>query len=97
MKLFAPLILGYNYIKVKEVKNEQGVITLARLSDVIEEFIKLFSGKRGSIELQRNELADYFECAPSQINYVLATRFPDQGYYKEQTRRQQIYQILRLM
>ena len=33
------------------------------------------------IELKRNELAEYFNCAPSQINYVLATRFtPDHGY-----------------
>ena len=33
------------------------------------------------VELKRNELAEYFHCAPSQINYVLATRFtPDHGY-----------------
>ena len=39
------------------------------------------------IELQRNELADYFSCAPSQINYVLATRFsPEKGYYVESRR-----------
>jgi transcriptional regulator CtsR len=61
---------------------------LARLSDVIEEFIKtLLRESEGQLELQRNELADYFECAPSQINYVLATRFSlDQGYYIESRR-----------
>ena len=49
---------------------------MARLSDIIEDFIKsLLSESEGQLELQRNELADYFECAPSQINYVLATRF----------------------
>lgn len=61
---------------------------MARLSDVIEEFIKsLLVESEGQLELQRNELADYFECAPSQINYVLATRFSvNQGYYIESRR-----------
>ncbi|HHT65903.1 MAG: CtsR family transcriptional regulator [Caldicoprobacterales bacterium] len=61
---------------------------MARLSDVIEEFIKsLLRESEGQLELQRNELADYFECAPSQINYVLATRFSlNQGYHIESRR-----------
>jgi len=61
---------------------------LARLSDIIEEFIKsLLQESEGQLELQRNELADYFECAPSQINYVLATRFTlNHGYYIESRR-----------
>ena len=34
------------------------------------------------LEIQRNELADHFNCAPSQINYVLSTRLTiDKGYY----------------
>ncbi|NLU35984.1 MAG: CtsR family transcriptional regulator [Clostridiales bacterium] len=61
---------------------------MARLSDVIEEFIKsLLKESEGQLELQRNELADFFECAPSQINYVLATRFTlNHGYYIESRR-----------
>ncbi|HHY81203.1 MAG TPA: CtsR family transcriptional regulator [Clostridiales bacterium] len=61
---------------------------MARLSDIIEEFIKsLLQESEGQLELQRNELADYFECAPSQINYVLATRFSiNHGYYIESRR-----------
>lgn len=61
---------------------------MARLSDVIEEFIlSLLGQSNGSLELQRNELADYFDCAPSQINYVLATRFSlDRGYHIESRR-----------
>jgi len=53
-----------------------------RLSDTIEEFIKtMLTHDENEIELKRNELAEYFNCAPSQINYVLATRFtPDHGY-----------------
>lgn len=59
-----------------------------RISDEIEEFIKdLFDEEKESIEIQRNELAEYFNCVPSQINYVIATRFkPSQGYYVESRR-----------
>ena len=53
-----------------------------RLSDTIEAFIKsLLQEDQETCELKRNELAEYFHCAPSQINYVLSTRFtPDHGY-----------------
>ena len=59
-----------------------------RLSDSIEQFIKdLLSQESAEVELKRNELAEYFGCAPSQINYVLATRFsPDHGYLTESRR-----------
>lgn len=60
-----------------------------RISDVIEEFIKdLFDEDNEQIEIQRNELAEHFNCVPSQINYVISTRFkPSQGYYVESKRR----------
>ena len=53
-----------------------------RLSDTIESFIKaMLQEEQTEVELKRNELAEYFHCAPSQINYVLSTRFtPDHGY-----------------
>lgn len=60
-----------------------------RMSDVIEEFIKdLFDEDENNyIEIQRNELAQQFNCVPSQINYVISTRFkPSQGYYVESKR-----------
>ena len=59
-----------------------------RLSDSIEHFIKtMLSEESTEVELKRNELAEYFGCAPSQINYVLATRFsPDHGYLTESRR-----------
>jgi len=59
-----------------------------RLSDMIEEFIKeLWEKDEAKVELKRNELAEYFRCAPSQINYVLSTRFtPDHGYTIESHR-----------
>ena len=55
---------------------------------VIEEFIKdLFDDNNEYIEIQRNELAEKFNCVPSQINYVISTRFrPSQGYYVESKR-----------
>ena len=59
-----------------------------RLSDSIEQFIKeLLNEESTEVELKRNELAEYFGCAPSQINYVLATRFsPDHGDLSESRR-----------
>ena len=59
-----------------------------RLSDAIEQFIKtMLTQDEHEVELKRNELAEYFGCAPSQINYVLATRFtPDHGYIIESRR-----------
>ena len=58
-----------------------------RISDVIEEFIKDMFESGDSIDIQRNELAEKFNCVPSQINYVNSTRFkPNQGYYVESQR-----------
>jgi len=59
-----------------------------RMSDMIEEFIKeLFTEEEDYIEIQRNDLAEHFNCVPSQINYVISTRFkPSQGYYVESKR-----------
>lgn len=58
-----------------------------RISDMIEEFIKDLFDDENSIEIQRNDLAEKFNCVPSQINYVISTRFkPAQGYYVESKR-----------
>lgn len=62
---------------------------MARLSDIIEDFIKemLQETHESELQIQRNELANQFSCAPSQINYVLTTRFTlDKGYYIESKR-----------
>ena len=60
---------------------------MAQLSDSIEQFIKELMNEDAHIELRRNELAHHFGCAPSQINYVLATRFSvDHGYIIESRR-----------
>lgn len=58
-----------------------------RISDMIEEFIKELFDDDDYIEIQRNDLAEHFNCVPSQINYVISTRFkPSQGYYVESKR-----------
>lgn len=62
---------------------------MTRLSDVIEEFLKdmIRNSSENELQIVRNELANYFSCAPSQINYVLTTRFTvDKGYYIESRR-----------
>ncbi len=58
-------------------------------SNNIEQFIKtlLNEDSNPSIELARNDLANYFSCSPSQINYVLQTRFNvEKGYVIESKR-----------
>ncbi len=62
---------------------------MANISDIIEMFLKelLDDASNQTVEIQRNELANYFKCAPSQINYVLTTRFSmDKGYIVESRR-----------
>lgn len=59
-----------------------------RISDQIAQYIlELLDEANGTAEIQRNELAGHIGCVPSQINYVLASRFtPEQGYFVESQR-----------
>ncbi len=61
---------------------------MARISDHIEALLKqMMDQNNGSIEITRNLLADRINCVPSQITYVLATRFTnDQGFLVESRR-----------
>jgi len=58
------------------------------VSDIIAGFIDEVLGETGgTAELQRAELANRFNCVPSQINYVISTRFsPERGYIVESRR-----------
>lgn len=58
-----------------------------KISDNIENFICELFGADNSIELKRNELASYFNCVPSQINYVIQTRFTTERGYIVESRR----------
>ena len=57
-------------------------------SDLIASFIlDALERADGTAELQRSMLADRFNCVPSQINYVISTRFsPERGYVVESRR-----------
>jgi len=58
------------------------------MSDRIEAFIlQLLTDEEDWIELKRNELASVFNCVPSQINYVLSTRFNRENGYITESRR----------
>ena len=56
-------------------------------SDNIEAYIKAILEQAGMVELKRSELADVFQVVPSQINYVIKTRFTEsRGYVVESKR-----------
>ena len=59
-----------------------------RMSDLVAQYIlEMLDEQNGSAEIQRNELAGNLGCVPSQINYVITSRFtPEQGYIVESRR-----------
>ena len=59
-----------------------------RMSDLVAQYIlEMLDEQDGSAEIQRNELAGNLGCVPSQINYVITSRFtPEQGYIVESRR-----------
>lgn len=57
------------------------------MSDHIEAFIKQHLETKKHLEIKRSDIADHFDCVPSQINYVIKTRFTqEQGYLVESKR-----------
>ncbi|MGG7621957.1 MULTISPECIES: CtsR family transcriptional regulator [Bacillus] len=59
------------------------------ISDIIEQYLKevLEMSERELVEIKRSEIADKFQCVPSQINYVINTRFTiEKGYVVESKR-----------
>lgn len=59
-----------------------------RMSDLVAQTIlEMLDSHNGNAEIQRNELATTLGCVPSQINYVITSRFtPEQGYIVESRR-----------
>jgi transcriptional regulator CtsR len=70
------------------IHDENGEVMHMGMSDVIACFISdLLESEEGCAEVQRAELAQRFGCVPSQINYVISTRFsPERGYSVESRR-----------
>lgn len=62
---------------------------MRNISDLIEQHLKLLlmDSQEGAVEIQRNDLAQQFSCVPSQINYVINTRFTlEKGFLVESKR-----------
>ncbi|KIL72118.1 CtsR family transcriptional regulator [Pseudobacillus badius] len=62
---------------------------MRNISDIIEDYLKRVLEMSGSeiVEIKRNEVAEKFQCVPSQINYVINTRFTiEKGYVVESKR-----------
>ncbi|PID16216.1 CtsR family transcriptional regulator [Sporosarcina sp. P34] len=62
---------------------------MRNISDIIEGYLKSIIEEEdsASIEIKRNEIAEKFQCVPSQINYVIKTRFTvERGYAVESKR-----------
>lgn len=57
------------------------------MSDIIEAYIKKILNAEEQVEIRRNEMADRFNCVPSQINYVINTRFTQQHGYLVESKR----------
>lgn len=57
------------------------------ISDIIEEYLKQILGESSQIEIRRSEIANHFDVVPSQINYVIKTRFTIQHVYLVQSKR----------
>ena len=59
-----------------------------RMSEQVARYIlEMLDSRDGTAEIRRNELADQMGCVPSQINYVITSRFtPEQGYMVESRR-----------
>ena len=76
-------------IKVKESQSlKQRWQSIMRMSDIVAGYIiKMLEESDGFAEIKRNELALELGCVPSQINYVITSRFtPEQGYIVESKR-----------
>lgn len=59
------------------------------LADKIEQYLKVLidRSEKNQIEIQRSELAETFSCVPSQVTYVIGTRFTErEGYFTESRR-----------
>ncbi|WP_430789333.1 CtsR family transcriptional regulator [Virgibacillus flavescens] len=62
---------------------------MSNISDIIEQHLKeiLETARQDAIEIKRSEIASQFKCVPSQINYVINTRFTvEKGYIVESKR-----------
>ena len=62
---------------------------MSNITDIIEQYLKSILKAKGqnAIEIKRSEVADRFQCVPSQINYVINTRFTEEKGYTVESKR----------
>lgn len=62
---------------------------MRNISDIIEGYLKEVIELEGDglVEIKRSEIADKFQCVPSQINYVINTRFTEERGYQVESKR----------
>ncbi|WP_010308094.1 CtsR family transcriptional regulator [Kurthia senegalensis] len=62
---------------------------MKNISDIIEGYLKevIELNDKGLVEIKRSEIADMFQCVPSQINYVINTRFTEERGYQVESKR----------
>ncbi len=83
---FMKKALQYNQMSTK-VKQE--MVMKKSMADKIEQYLKVLINRSRDkqIEIQRAELAETFSCVPSQVTYVISTRFTEKkGYFAESRR-----------
>lgn len=57
------------------------------MSDIIESYLKDFLKNAEQVEIKRSDIAERFDCVPSQINYVINTRFTQEHGYSVESKR----------
>ncbi|OFK56579.1 CtsR family transcriptional regulator [Globicatella sp. HMSC072A10] len=57
------------------------------MSDIIEAYLKAYLENQEHLEIKRSDIADRFDCVPSQINYVINTRFTQEHGYLVESKR----------
>lgn len=74
---------------IRSYRKYTGVDFMSNITDIIERYLKehLKSKGKNMLEIKRNEVADRFQCVPSQINYVINTRFTEEKGYMIESKR----------
>ena len=71
--------------KSKSKKEDDSIM---KMSDIIADMIlDMFDDSTSTVQIQRNDLANQLGCVPSQINYVISSRFTPEAGYRIESRR----------
>ncbi|MGX7078357.1 MULTISPECIES: CtsR family transcriptional regulator [Globicatella] len=62
-------------------------MTQRNMTDIIEAYLKAYLENQEHLEIKRSDIADRFDCVPSQINYVINTRFTQEHGYLVESKR----------